>query len=650
VRRLAVTLALAIAPVAGWVALAGGAGAHAALRETVPANGEVLEEPPTEIRLAFTEPPDLSLTIVGLVDRSGAPVSTGPVEAVAGESRTIRVRVDDLPDGVYTVSWRTVSRTDGHPTAGAFSFGVGVPPEEVVPLEQATQTPPPTALAVLGRWCLYVGLAVLLGGAIAGLLALGPSAVARPRLLVSAWLLAAVGVTLMTLEERTAVGVSLAALLRSDAGAAFVRLGVAVGMAGVAVLVACLRTTPVTLALLAASSGAAMAVRAAGGHAGTSTLQVVLQGLHFAAVGAWVGGLVWLALAVRRSAEVAAVRRYSNVAAGGLVVLLATGVLRSIDELGGPAWWLHAFDTDYGTALVVKLALVVPLVALGARNRFRNVRRYEELGRAPLLRTVGGEVLLAAGVLATTAVLTGLPPQLEEAAARPRPAGPLVVSGSDFATTTRVRLEISPGTAGPNAFVASVTDFDTGEPVVARRVSLTFSLPDRPELDSTLELEHRQDGTWQAGGTSLAVDATWDVTVLVEDPTTSVEVPLTVTPRPPDQQVDVSRAEGQPDLYTFHFEGGVSIQSYVDPGVAGRTNQVHVTAFDADGAELPLESALVVVTPPVGDSLEPDLLRLSAGHFTANVDLVPGTTSFSISATTRDGGTLTAFFEQDFES
>jgi putative copper export protein len=142
--------------------------------------------------------------------------------------------------------------------------------------------------------------------------------------------------------------------------------------------------------------------------AGSSAFQVVLQGFHFAAVGAWIGGLVWLVLAVRRGAEAAAVRRFSNVAAGGLLVLLVTGFLRSIDELGGLTWWLHAFDTSYGTSLLVKLAIVAAIVTLGAVNRFRNVARFEQLGPRPLLRTAGGELLLAAGVW-RLAILTGSP-------------------------------------------------------------------------------------------------------------------------------------------------------------------------------------------------------------------------------------------------
>jgi hypothetical protein len=168
-------------------------------------------------------------------------------------------------------------------------------------------------------------------------------------------------------------------------------------------------------------------------------------------------------------------------------------------------------------------------------------------------------------------------------------------------------------------------------------------------VDSTLELERGQDGTWQAGGTALALDGTWDIRVLVEGSGSSVEVALLVTPRRPEQRIDVSRAEGQPDITTVHLEGGVSIQAYVDPGTPGRTNQLHVTAFDADGAELPLGEAAVTVTPPEADAIQPELLRLSPGHFSANVEIVPGTTSFAISALTRDGRSLTASFEQTFD-
>lgn len=652
-RRLALATILAVALTATLVAISAlPSSAHASLKESDPANGALLDEPPKEIRLSFTEPPDLSLTTIGVVDQSGAEVSTGPVERVPGGSNLeIRVTLKDLSDGVYTVTWRTVSATDGHFTSDAFTFGVGVTPEEVVPIEPGarSQSPPPTALAVAGHWALYVGLAILFGGAIVGLLVFGPRTVGRPWLLASAWLLAAIGVVLMTVEERRVVGVPLRTLLESDAGGAFVRLAVAVAITGLAVFAVCLRPGTTTLLLLAAGTGAAISMRATGGHAGPSALESLLQGAHFAAAGTWIGGLAWVVVGIRRGADGARIRAFSRVAAVALVVLVITGILRASNELGGLTWWLHAFDTDYGTALVIKLAIVVPLVGLGAVNRFRNTRRFEELGSRPLLRTVSGELVLAAGVFAMTGILTGLPPQGSQAPQAPGAAKPLVVTGSDFATTTTVRLEISPGTVGPNAFVAEITDFDTGEPVDARRVTLTFSLPDRPEVGSELGLELGENGSWQAGGTALALDGTWDVTVLVEGATGSVEVPLEVTPTPPEQRVEVSRIEGQPDIYTITLADEVSIQAYVDPGQPGQPNQVHVTAFDADGDELPLHHAMLQITPPSGTPIEPELMQLSPGHFVANVDVEAGTSSFEISVLTADGRDLVATFEQTFE-
>jgi copper transport protein len=649
-RRLGLLLALGLCFTVGWVGLASEAWAHASLRNSDPDNGALLDQAPEEIRLAFTEPPDLSLTTISVVDRSGAPVPIGPVEGVAATNREIRVPIEDLPDGVYTVTWRTVSVTDGHLTSGAFSFGVGVAPEEVAPVEpgESTQAPAPTALAVAGRWALYVGLVVLFGAAIAGLIAFGPRSVSRAWLPGSAWALAAVGVVAMTLEERRVVGVSLGTLLDSDAGAAFIRLGIAVAIVGLAVTAVVLRPGRASSLVLAAAAGAAILVRTFGGHAGPSVLEASLQGAHTVAAGAWIGGLVWLVVGLRRGVEPERIRRFSNVAAVGLGVIVLTGFLRASNELGGLGWWLHLFDTDYGTALFAKLAVVAAIVALGAVNRYRNVRRYEELGKRPLVRTVSGELALAAGALAMTGLLTGLPPQGSEAARTPRPTQPLVIGGSDFATTTTVRLSISPGTVGPNTFVAEVTDFDTGEPVEARSVILTFSLPDRPEVRSRLDLERAGNGRWQADGTSLSLDGIWDVDVLVEAATGSVEVPLHVSTRPPEQRIEVSRATGQPDLYTIHLSGGASIQAYVDPGEPGRTNQVHVTVFDAEGAELPLHHAALQIAPPDRDPFAPELMQLSPGHFVANVDIASGTSSFRIVALTADGRDLVASFEQTF--
>ena len=43
----------------------------------------------------------------------------GPVQGVPGTPTEVAVSVSDLPKGTYTVTWRTVSKLDGHVTANS---------------------------------------------------------------------------------------------------------------------------------------------------------------------------------------------------------------------------------------------------------------------------------------------------------------------------------------------------------------------------------------------------------------------------------------------------------------------------------------------------------------------------------------------------
>jgi nitrogen fixation protein FixH len=246
-----------------------------------------------------------------------------------------------------------------------------------------------------------------------------------------------------------------------------------------------------------------------------------------------------------------------------------------------------------------------------------------------------------------TGVLTQLPPASSVAsAARPAAQPRVVVVGSDFATSVRVRLVVTPGAVGPNAFAAQVTDFDSRRPVDATRVSLRFSLPGRPELGTpVLELSKVRSGLWAVRGTVISMDGQWDVSVLVQSGSASVEVPLSFTPRLPPQQIKVSRVPGQPTLYTIELAGGASLQAYVDPGKAG-DNVVHFTFFNAAGNEEPIASASATAVTPSGSAEILPLVRFDSGHFVSNTKLESGHWRFRIQATNREGTVYDAYFEQ----
>ncbi len=158
-RRVArVLLALGIAS-AVTLGLAGVAAAHANLASSDPAANASLDHAPADVTMTFTEPPDPKLSVVHVLDVNGTDVEAGPVQAVPGQEDQLRSPLPtDLPDGVYTVSWRVVSEADGHSTAGAFSFGVNVAPGTVVaPSIPVPTTPAPSAASVASKLCLYVG-------------------------------------------------------------------------------------------------------------------------------------------------------------------------------------------------------------------------------------------------------------------------------------------------------------------------------------------------------------------------------------------------------------------------------------------------------------------------------------------------------------
>lgn len=674
-RRLALAAALA----GLWLVSSGPpAGAHALLRESDPAGGTSLDRAPRQVVLTFTERPEQGLSSIRVFDIGGRQVGRGNPAPVAGAPLRLALPLGDLPDGTYTVSWRVVSKDDGHVTVGSFAFGVGVPAPAATEAASAAPegaSPSPSPLATAARLALYSGLILLVGVAVTGLAVFDRVLPEGARtLLAAAALLAVAGGAARFLAERARIDAPLGTLLASSTGQGLLRLtaGVlatavatwlliavtgrpagpardpaegGVGPAGGNAMPAEGDVTPVDgwrLALVGAAAAITMLLHVLAGHAaGPSPLRAVnlfVQWLHLLAVGAWVGGLVWLLAGLRgrqRPQRVAAVVRFSRLAAPVLGLVAVTGLSRALHLAGG---WQGLLDTSYGRYLDLKVALFGGLVALGALNRYRVVRALvagvNRLG--DLRRNVRGEVALAACVLAVTAVLSQLPPGkfvVERAAAKPPPPASVQVEGSDFATSVRLALTVSPGRAGPNSFAAKVTDYDSGEDWPATRVALRFTARRRPEIGgATLELAKAADGIWRGQGSELSIEGQWVVVGLVEGSGPAVTVPLELETRAAAQPVKVSEVPGQPTLYTITLAAGGTLQTYIDPGRPG-PNTVHFTFFDPAGNEQPTTKAHARTTKPSSAPEALTLLRLGPGHFAANVDLQPGRVSFAIDAT-----------------
>lgn len=632
--------AVSVAVTAGALAGAAPASAHALAVSSTPSPGATLADSPRTVSIVFSEAPDPRLSSVVVLDSSGGAHQLGHSIAAPGQPNTLQVAVGPLGPGVYTVSWRTISKVDGHLASGSFAFGVRVTPTGAAASSAVVRSPPASTWAVAARWFFYIGTMGLVGAALVGSLA---GALRRVRWMAFiAWLLAAGGVVALEEQQRRYDGISLGNLLGSSLGHQVLWRSIPVVCAGAALVWMATRAgrrlplMAVGAAALAAMFGDVEASHVSGERS-WRWFHVLTQWVHFASAGVWLGGLAILLgtlAAVEPARRPALLAKFSTVALVSVLTIATTGALRGLDEIRS---WHGLFDTTFGRWAIVKIALLAVLIALGILQRRRGLP-VAFRGATNLVRWTGtGELVLAGVVLVAAGFLQSIAPP--SATSSPKSPPPLVATGHDFATTVRVRLQISPGTPGFNRFTLRAVDYDTGHPIAPSSVSLTFALPARPDIgSSTLSLAPQPGHAYGAVSPNLSVSGTWTIDVLIQRGSQSAEIPLTVTTRQVPVKIDASRSPGLPTVYTIHVTPTATFQVYLDPGKPG-LDEFHVTALSPSENELPTSQLAVHASKAAGLSSPLTVRRLDAiGHYVADLpNATTGRYQFAIDATTDEG-------------
>lgn len=341
--------------------------------------------------------------------------------------------------------WRVFSE-DGHVTYGLQRFSVGTALAD----DEVREANPRGVLLILGRTLALIG-PILLVGLVAVRMAIARDAASTlaSRMWWWAWAagiaLWAIGLALVVVETAAAFGADPFggfATAREPGARDLItdtRWGFALLVQAAALVLAYVseqiarRRAPrrwshiPALWSLAAGPAVALIAISWSGHASTggdAAVGITVDAAHNLATGAWIGGLVGLFVLVLLPGRTAAgdavapaVVRFSALASGAVTVLVVTGVYRALAELTALS---DLFRTAYGQALVVKLALFVALLAVGAYNRFVAHPRLERahLGLADddrgaaarLTMTVQAEIVLAVALIATVGVLVSLSP------------------------------------------------------------------------------------------------------------------------------------------------------------------------------------------------------------------------------------------------
>jgi len=385
--RVALLLTALMATCLALVLAAPGARADATFEGAVPADGETVAGPVTEIELAFSDPIGLNETETRLLDADGTELIYEALEVEDGSVWILEPALS-LDEGVYGVIWQAEA-ADGHTIRGVVRFGVG---DVVLESEQDQAAQGEEGSGSLDGQLAAAeaegsggggGLIASLAAAITNLgLIIGWGAaifvafVASPRMTwVGRYLL-----QLMRIAGGIAAAGALIDLINQFAGgggwnliaAALLRLAAGVGLAVVPDM---MNGSPFIWVL----SGAIIVSYALDGH-------TIADATHVTFAAIWAGGIIALAIALayvlRRREERQAILQdgselvlnFSRYATYSVFAVAVTGVLMAFFIMPSPS---ALFTTTWGWILLVKVAMVAALAGYGIKNHFGTVPELE---------------------------------------------------------------------------------------------------------------------------------------------------------------------------------------------------------------------------------------------------------------------------------
>lgn len=98
--------------------------AHAELRRAAPVAGTTVSTAPAEVLVNFSEALEAAFSSLMVRDAAGKRVDKADAHIDQNDRTTMRVSLQPLAEGAYTVTWRAVT-ADTHRTTGSFMFHVG---------------------------------------------------------------------------------------------------------------------------------------------------------------------------------------------------------------------------------------------------------------------------------------------------------------------------------------------------------------------------------------------------------------------------------------------------------------------------------------------------------------------------------------------
>lgn len=263
--------------------------------------------------------------------------------------------------------------------------------------------------------------------------------------------------------------------------------------------------------------------------------------MHVLAASVWVGGIACLLLALpaatrelagaaRTRLLLATLARFSPLALAAVVAIAITGVIQALIDVRS----VHSLlDTTYGALVLVKIALLLVLIALGWVNRERMLpalRRLVDARETPgtvgvhARRTLRGELTLMLCVFGVTAALIAYTPPIDA------DAGPFSVNTRLGAA--ELELTIEPAEVGLNSGHIYLIDARSGAQFTqTKELTVTAKLPSKGIGPLTLKTIPAGAGHYILDSAVLSPGGTWQLEITdrvseFEQHSRTIEVPI----------------------------------------------------------------------------------------------------------------------------
>ncbi len=563
VNRVQLTLRLGFAIVLMSLTLiqAGVVLAHASLVRADPSPNSVLDQSPGKVVCWFSEPVEAEYSNIELLNSQGVEVDNRDSKIDPNDPTSLSVTLPPLPNDIYTVVWTTVSASDGHSVRNSFLFSVGQPLTNVT-LASAPQEPPlQSVVEPILKWSSLLSILAAVGGLIFEFLIWRPvldgaqsnltqrqlpqRLASRTRKLEWWALLVFLIVSVAQLFVQTMIaynmspfqvfGSPMTVLITDTAwGQVWQWRIILLGMTAISLRVLFgWENPPYHHMGLAASflfgCGVLLTLSLASHAAGVPDnhpLAIIDDFLHLLAAAFWVGGLFHFALVLpvikknlqpeeTRAILAAIVPRFSHLAGTSVTALIVTGLYSYAIQVGS----LQGLTTPYGKVLLVKVALVLPLLALGGLNLLwvSRLLKKNTTGVKWLTRFVRMEAMLAVLVLLITGIMTNME------TARQQQTSVTATSQKQInldysANGVHVAMAITPGRLGSNKVTITLTDARFGKPIAnASDVTLILLNQDHNIITPASIVNHG-GGVWVVDNAVFSITGNWQALLTIQRP------------------------------------------------------------------------------------------------------------------------------------